>query len=368
MGVARFTNTASRAMYPPQLESGLRGPHLPALDGFRAVAAFLVVGFHFGYTGVPAGLGVLGFFVLSGFLITTLLLKEFDRTATLSLRTFYIRRSLRIFPAFYVYFAFAIGLAVLFGKRVVWPQAISSLLYVNNYYQALMGDPNTSLSHTWSLAIEEQFYLLWPAAFLALARARRLPVALILGIASVWVYRIWLQFGLQANQGYIYEAFDARADHLMIGCLLAVVLWERKAAGFLAYACIRLWTSLFIAAVLVVSVLIENRSGVWYRNTAGFIVNPVCVALLIPQLIAFRENVVWGWLNWSWVRYLGRISYSIYLYQQFVMAPARKLVAGLPQALQFLACAAAVVLAASLSYFFVEKPFLRLKDRFQTRA
>src|SRR5215203_3503971 len=118
---------------------------------------------------VNGGLGVTIFFVLSGFLITWLLLKEEAKWGDVSLRLFYLRRSLRIFPAFYVFWAvIVIGMGVLRHKPVAWPQAISALFYTSNYYQAITGNWQTALFHTWSLAIEEQFYLLWPALFMAL--------------------------------------------------------------------------------------------------------------------------------------------------------------------------------------------------------
>jgi len=147
---------------PDGLVNGLKQSHLPSLDGLRAIAALLVVFMHAGLSWCPGGLGVLAFFVLSGFLITWLLLKEEERFGRISMKLFYIRRSLRIFPAFYVYWLLLIGSLLFFQKRILWGQALSSFFYVNNYYQAILGDPNTGFSHTWSLGIEEQFYLLWP--------------------------------------------------------------------------------------------------------------------------------------------------------------------------------------------------------------
>lgn len=105
---------------PTALARGLSRDELPALDGLRAIAAYLVVVFHFNLPWVPGGLGVLAFFVLSGFLITWLLLKEAERYGDVSLRLFYIRRALRIFPAFYVYAGGLLVALHTFGKRIVW--------------------------------------------------------------------------------------------------------------------------------------------------------------------------------------------------------------------------------------------------------
>ena len=174
---------------------------------------------------MPGGTGVLLFFVLSGFLITWLLLEEASKTGSVSLRNFYARRALRILPAFYVYAAVMLAYLWLRQRPVNYAQLTAALLYVNNYWQGIYGDPNTGFSHTWSLAVEEQFYFLWPALFLLLWRnPARMARFLTAGIVFVWIYRLVLLYGFHVNQGYLYEAFDSRADSLMIGCLLAVLL------------------------------------------------------------------------------------------------------------------------------------------------
>jgi peptidoglycan/LPS O-acetylase OafA/YrhL len=122
-------------------------------------------------------------------------------------------------------------LLVCLRRPLIWPQAFASFFYFNNYYQAIFGNPNTGFSHTWSLAVEEQFYLLWPVLFfLWKDNLRRLIVATISIVIAVWAYRAVLQFGLHVPQGYLYEAFDTRADHLLMGCLLALILGTTKEA------------------------------------------------------------------------------------------------------------------------------------------
>ena len=236
---------------PENLKTGLEMSQLPALDGLRAVAAFLVVFSHIGIYFMPGGLGVLMFFVLSGFLITWLLLKENEKFGNVSLRNFYFRRSLRIFPAFYCYALLYLGLMILLHKKVIWSQAVCALLYVNNYYQAIHGDPNTGLSHTWSLGIEEQFYLLWATAFLLLRKRReRLAWVLVVVIAAIWIHREVLHFLFGVWQGYIYEAFDTRADHLLIGCFLAVVLRSGFLVRFWKAICSHWWIGIGVAFLL----------------------------------------------------------------------------------------------------------------------
>jgi peptidoglycan/LPS O-acetylase OafA/YrhL len=353
---------------PGKLREGLQMRQLPALDAIRAVAAFLVVFYHFSADVIPGGLGVLAFFVLSGFLITWLLLIEAEKFSGISLRLFYLRRSLRIFPAFYCYWVLVIGLLLLLDKRIIWPQVWSSFFYVNNYYQALNGDPSTLLSHTWSLGVEEQFYLLWPAAFALLWRnPRRMISTLVIVIAGVWVHRELLYFVWKVPGGYIYEAFDTRADHLAIGCLLAVVLRTGACAGFWRGLCATPVFSILTFAALVGSVLMANSGIQGYRDSVGFIVDPVLVALLIPQLIAFRETALWRWVNWGWVQYLGRISYSIYLYQQIVPDIVRNVAPAADGPVRLGIQLGVLLVMASGSYWVIEKPFLALKDRYGTR-
>jgi peptidoglycan/LPS O-acetylase OafA/YrhL len=348
---------------PSSLASGLSRKHIPTLDGLRAVAVGLVITLHVGLPS-PGGVGVLMFFVLSGFLITWLLLAEDAVYGRISLRNFYFRRALRIFPAFYAYSGLALLILLALGKRIVWPQVWASLLYVNNYYQAIHGDPNTAFSHTWSLAIEEQFYLTWPALFIAMRRNVPRFVQLIAGlIVVVWVYRALLQFVFHFNQGWIYEAFDTRFDHLLAGCLLAVVLFRARDSAFWARVLAKGWLLALTFASLVASVLLEDCYGAAYRDSIAFIVDPLLVAALIPQLIAQRGRPLVRWLDFTWVRYLGRISYSLYLYQQLEAEPVMKWLAPFPFPIEIAGSCAAVVLTATLSYFLIERPLLRLKDR-----
>jgi peptidoglycan/LPS O-acetylase OafA/YrhL len=349
------------------LASALARPTLPSIDGLRAIAVFLVIFYHLGVPRVNGGLGVLMFFVISGFLITWLLLKEERRWGNISLKLFYTRRTLRIFPAFYCYWLLVTVGFALVGRHVVWPQALASLFYVNNYYQAIAGDPNTALSHTWSLGIEEQFYLLWPVSFLVLRTNARRIRALAVIIGLVWIYRLSLVTLFDVPQDYIYEALDTRADHLLVGCLLATLLFERpRVTAWRALTAGRggaLWVTL---GLLGASSIVATSAGAAYRDTVGFIVDPLLTAALIVQALTLSATSA-AWLNRGWVSYLGRISYSLYLYQQIAMEPAKKALAHFPFAVQIGGAIVAVVVAASLSYYVIEKPFLALKERWGKR-
>jgi peptidoglycan/LPS O-acetylase OafA/YrhL len=306
------------------------------------------------------------FFVLSGFLITWLLLKEEERFGRISLKLFYARRTLRIFPAFYVYWFLVVGLAIIFSRHLVTAQAVCSFLYVNNYYQAIFGDPNTALSHTWSLGVEEQFYLLWPITFLLLRNNHRRIRFLLWSIAAVWLYREFLIFVVHRPQGYIYEAFDTRADHLLIGCVLAVALRER--------VCLRLWRLLvdspsrmwITVTGLVISATLSHFGQAMYRDSLAFIIDPLLAASLIVQGTAYSSAALGKILNWGWMRYLGAISYSIYLYHPLAMGLGEKLFRKVPLLAPVAPVGAvvAVIAVASASYWLLELPLQNLRARF----
>lgn len=344
------------------LQEKLHKSHIPALDGLRAIAVFLVIFYHFGFSRVPGGRGVTAFFVLSGLLITWLLLKENDKTGTISISSFYIRRVRRILPAFYCYCAVLIGLLLLKNHDIPWPHAWSSIFHTSNYYIALSGDPGNGFSHTWSLAIEEQFYILWPLAFLIWRKNPvRLTLYLVGIIGAVWLYRALLVFLFNVDQAYIYAAFDTRLDHLMVGCLLAVSLKRGLLRSFWKAVCSRVYLPLMTVVLLTASIFLGELFYDRYRDVFGFAVEPILFAVLVVQLVSLSSSWLWKWLEWPVLRYLGRISYSLYLYQQITLYPVRKVLASQPVILQLAAAIIFTVIVASASYYFVERPFLNLK-------
>jgi len=347
-----------------RLQSYLSQRVIPSLDGIRAISAFAVVFYHFGFDWVPGATGVTAFFVLSGFLITWLLLAESDRTGTVSFTGFYRRRALRIFPAFYLYLLANVAINLVRDHAMGWPLTISSAAYLSNYYLALTpGHGDHFLGHTWSLAIEEQFYLLWPLAFWLLRRnLRRMTWVLAGTIACIWVYRAVLCAVFHANDSYLYHAFDTRADALLVGCLLAVLAFRGKLEPLLRYACAHAWQPVVTLAVLIAAIYTPFPEYL-YRYTVGYAVQPVIVAVLIVQWIYFSESRGWAWLNSPVIKYLGRLSYPIYLWQQQTVFTARRLTESFPVGVQLIFAVLVTVAFAALSYHVVEVRFLKLKNK-----
>jgi len=341
----------------------LAGRHLPALDGLRACAVLVVMMYHFGFSAVPGYLGVSAFFVLSGFLITWLLLKEFDRSGTVSLRDFYMRRFLRIFPAYYVFLAVSLGLDYVRHDPRVRDIALPGIAYLMNYYNAFHGHPPTSIAHAWSLAIEEQFYLVWPALFLVIARRpRREALAIISGLVLVFAgWRSFLFLTGTAGPAYVYNAFDTRADILAIGCLLA---FASRSVSFQRWSGkLGRWGGLPLITVALL-LLSRMRGSEAYHYSVGFTVDALLLALFIIQVLQLHQRALWRWLDYRPVRYAGAISYPLYLYHILAYGAARKLVPAGPVFVRDGAAIGISLILASVSYYVVERRFMRLKTRF----
>ena len=343
-----------------------RATHLPALDGLRAVAVFTVIVYHFGINAVPGDLGVSAFFVLSGFLITWLLLREHTASGTVSLQRFYTRRVLRIFPAYYAFLAVSFAIDHFRGQPWGTGLGISSLFYLVNYYNALNGHPVTSIAHAWSLGIEEQFYLLWPVLLVVLLRggAGRAARTLAVVIVGVVLWRCVLYMGLHVGSAYVYNAFDTRFDNLAVGCLLALTAGTPQAQAIAA----RLGSSP-LAPFVTLALLVVSRAaiGATYHYTVGFTVDAVLVAVFIVQMLQLYRTNLWSWLESPVVRYLGVISYPLYLWHQWGLGAGHHIHLAGPVG-EFAAGVLACMALASGSYFVVERPFLALKRRFEPTA
>jgi peptidoglycan/LPS O-acetylase OafA/YrhL len=323
----------------------------PSLDGLRAIAVGAVVLFHTWPALFPGGwAGVDLFFVLSGYLITQILVRELEATGAISLKRFYIRRALRLMPALAVLIlAFLAFSAVAENDlRRAGLDALIAATYLTNWARAF-GWGASAIGHTWSLAIEEQFYLVWPLLLIFLMRLSRprLIVSLLLLAAIGW--RLTLYAG-GASVPRIYNGFDTHADPLLIGCLLALA--PRALAGrFAALA-------LLLLAALVL--LMDFKSA--FAQTFGFALVGATGAWLIAA--ASAEGWLKSALSWAPLVFLGKISYGIYLWHFPIIDIGRGHV---PEALLFVLPLLGLACAVG-SYYVVERPFLRLKDRWAAKG
>jgi peptidoglycan/LPS O-acetylase OafA/YrhL len=353
------------------LESLLSQRKIPGLDGVRAIAIALVVIDHLHFHAMRkweeslGRTGVTLFFVLSGFLITWLLLKENGQNGDISLRDFYIRRLLRIFPGFYFFWIAYVGLALIARSHISWGNCIAALFYVNNYYWALIGGGAGGMLLTWSLAVEEQFYIVWPSVFRRMrGHLKGMSIALAGLCVAVLLYRALLVHVFRAPDTYLYAAFDTRMDSLAMGCLLAITIRTGKAIRFVGFVCSHWILPVATFAALAASISISSFFRFSYWNVEGFSVESLFSAMLIVQMVVLGDRMPWKWINWRAVRFIGTISYSLYLYN----AIGPDLVNHSPLGHTFLRAPLGLVaslLLATGSYYIVEKPFLRLKSKYE---
>ena len=379
--------------------------YTPALDGMRAVAIVLVVLFHYpwGHKAFQGGkflggfLGVDVFFVLSGFLITMLLLEERLKNGRIAVRAFYARRALRLFPALAVLLTMALVGHFFFLKKSQRPSVLgvwSLAGYFSNWVQLWRNDPLGPLfGQTWSLAIEEQFYLVFPLVMIGLfalkLRRGALALALALGAAAstAWRVHLWrlptpapsfvdwyaVMTGrlLNATRNPFtawnrwYFGTDSRLDGLFIGASAAALLfWLRPRVTaqvrriLLAVA----WPAMFGAGLLINrAFILEDWVPLWGLTVLAVSVSVVVIAIVLnptslPGKAFSLRPLVW----------IGRRSYAIYLFHQAVYYELGRNRTRLSPPLSFIAQMIAIGLVAELSWRFVESPFMRRKAKFAT--
>ena len=295
---------------------------------------------------VLADLGVRSFFVLSGFLITTLLLRERARRGHISLRGFYLRRSLRIFPAFYAYLGVVVAL-----RAIGWVTAGNAdLAFAATYTMNFHADRAWSVGHLWSLAVEEQFYLLWPVTLVVLRTRGALVVALA-AIAVAPVVRTVLWYRAPELQPLTDQAFPCVFDTLATGCVLAICReWLEGSARYRRVLAARwFWTiPLGCACALVVT-------RPWFSLGISMTLANLGIALTIHRCVSRPVGAVARVLEHPVMIRIGVLSYSLYLWQQlFLNRHSTSWIAAFPVNV---ICA---VVVAVVSYRWIETPGLRI--------
>ncbi|TMQ07351.1 MAG: acyltransferase [Deltaproteobacteria bacterium] len=346
---------------------------IPGLDGLRAVSIAIVLFAHAkGTRGFPdlsdtsvsarrplqlalrvidhvvGDLGVRTFFVISGFLITTLLVSEYRKHGRISLRDFYIRRVYRIFPAFYVYLAvmliaFALGWISLPGEDIAF-----AATYTMNFH----AERAWWLGHLWSLAVEEQFYLLWPLVLLLLRPRRALGFA-VGAIAVAPVLRIIATI-LWPDNRLTDQAFPFVFDALATGCSLALAREELERSSLYVRVLDSQWFW-FLPLACIVALSVQST---WFNLGVGVTLGNLGIALAIHRSVRHPTYAIGRLLETRPFVWIGALSYSLYLWQQpFVNRHADSILNTFP-----IHIAIALVIA-SVSYYLVEQPMLALRAR-----
>ena len=339
----------------------LPNKRIPSLDGLRTISVALVVASHLlplaGYSD-RWNFGMLGvkfFFVISGFLITGLLLKEIDRTDTVNLGKFYFRRTLRIFPPYYFYLL-VLFIFTKYSNDLPQGKFLSPLTYTSNYFA-----PATwNLLHTWSLSVEEQFYLIFP--FVLIFFGRRKIVWILAALILVLPFLRLADYQLFSESGkmWIYYGFHANADGLATGCLFAIFYEKLHKNAFYVKA---LSSRLFVfvpVMLLLINSMIDPRQ---FYLGATFTISNILIALSIDWSITNHDQSRIGTvLNSAPMVQIGVMSYSIYLWQQPFLNHDKILwFNAFPYNL------IGIALFSSISYFLIEKTSLRRRSSIEKR-
>jgi peptidoglycan/LPS O-acetylase OafA/YrhL len=312
--------------------------------------------------------GVFIFFVISGYLITSLLLREQETRGSISLRGFYFRRAMRILPPLYLY----VGVLLLLGwagRLAIYKlDIISALFFFHDYALSMMW----SLEHFWSLSIEEQFYLIWPFVLLYCLRipgpegrrnASKIAIAIILVSPIIRVVSFTVARNTFLHNSY---SFHAHADSLMFGCLLALVQGTPIFERIYLYAT-RIWW--IPPAVIVVSDCLSARYQNYWDFPLGMTVCGVAISFFLLWCVRNPTSAVGRFFNSRAIAHIGVLSYSIYIWQTLflnrdnvsVFGPSLRLLYTFPFSW------IAILVVAELSYNVVEKPSLRLRNYFMKR-
>lgn len=351
--------------------SARKSGYLPTLDGWRALAVFAVIAYHdrvFGLGRLNDGLvhrfGFLGvdlFFAISGLLICSRLLEEEQRGQGIKLKGFYIRRFLRILPPATAYLLMLIPLGVL--HVIAWSTKawLAAMFFYRNYYSAWTGTDGISpyTNHFWSLSVEEHFYLFLPALLILFPKARGWLLGLVALASLAWTEIVHLVPALLTKMGG--EFADRRTEFHLTGIVFAALLAELLTRAAIRQWCLRwvtpVWTILGFAIAL----------GITHHFGEGFgarVIVPLAFPLVVLSTVLHPESILGRGLELAPLRFLGKVSYSIYLWQQLFFTGSHERAGGVLGYLQWhpfnliatLACAFA-------SYYLLEKPFMRLGHR-----
>jgi peptidoglycan/LPS O-acetylase OafA/YrhL len=346
--------------------------HIPSLDGIRGLAALMVFLSHAAFPRqIPGGFGVTVFFFLSGYLITTLLRREYEGTGAISLRNFYLRRVYRILPPMYIVLTAAVLLDVagVFNSSMSLAGVLAQYAHLGNYWLVNFGQeglaPATSIM--WSLAVEEHFYLLFPLALGLLYRrfdSRGIARILLAVCGLVLLWRACLVYFLGYGHDYTYVATDTRLDSLLYGCILGV--WsnpamdrEQKTFGK------GTWLALLAVSFVILMFTFVYRSES-FREVFRYSLQGIGLFSIFYCAVRFHHWKAFAWLETRPMRALGLISYTFYLVHVPVLLLVKKYVA-LPM---YPRAAIGFVITVALSaamYFFVERHMAALRRRLHQR-
>ena len=339
--------------------NSLRDKHIKSLDGIRAISILIVLGRHFKIPCFVGGLGVSVFFFISGFLITTILLRK---GTDFSIKHFYMRRILRLLPALYVFMIVSSIIYCIWFSKFNLNEIIAGLFYYYNYFLIYI-NKSVGLTYNfylplWSLSVEEHYYIFYPILLKILNKSKVsiLKVFIVLNII-IFFWKLLLLYYLNADHNYLYYATDCKVDMIIFGCILAILTKEHNKLANVLDSKLLFYVSFFSIPAIY---LLKNREFV---DVVGTTFIGVCFIVIFYNLI-FSNNLIKikQLLENNIMCFIGKISYSLYLWHLFCIFICYNLIDNffLKNLLALISCFS----IASVSYLFVEKPFMNIKKKF----
>ncbi len=315
---------------------------------------------------VPGGFGVTIFFFLSGYLITTLLTREWDRYGSIAQAAFYLRRIVRLGPPILLALCVSLLLAALgWAEGQIDLMTITSqVLFYYNYFSLYGDDPATvdGLGILWSLAVEEHFYLIWPTVFILLV-SRAFEIRYLIGfLVAVLLWRGIRYFGFGSSEWTIYISTDTRLDSLLYGCLLAMLVWRGHADRlFNAALHMRVIWIVIAVGMLLVSFLVSDDA---FRSIPRYSLQGLALMPIFYYAVTQPSDIWFRPLNWVAVRRIGQWSFTIYLIHFVIINSLifNEIAAPGDLSLVVLSAVLSIILAAA-TYRWIEKPLHPLRRR-----
>ncbi|MGB4100938.1 MAG: acyltransferase [Alphaproteobacteria bacterium] len=374
------TADASGSVAQAQITATLRGKNLPALDGLRAMSIGLVLVSHAGLQNfVPGGLGVVTFFVISGFLISRLMIEEIDASGELNIKKFYIRRVLRLFPALALFLLIFVPIIQAAGVLITGTHVASALLYFTNYYYIYIGYAVFSpIPILWSLAVEEHFYIFFP--FIMRRFRTRFKTLLFWLMATAFFVLLWRLYlnaacsGVDASADFcglpdgsrIYKGTDSIGDCIIYGIIASLLL---RLYPTQTQRLIMNPVTFYASGVVLLFTLLFRDPD--FRETLRYSLQAISLAIIVVNVALGGMPFFTRIFSHPVLVEIGRWSYALYLFHFGIMmcmgayTQNRDIFSGsMDIAIYFVASLS----SAAAVYYLVERPMQALRHKFGSRA
>jgi peptidoglycan/LPS O-acetylase OafA/YrhL len=344
--------------------------YIPALDGMRGISIILVFIAHLGFDHiVPGGLGVTLFFFISGYIITLVLINEYQKMGNVNLKQFYTGRILRLYPPLLFMLTLVIPYLVIINYHIKVSEILACLLYYENYYFFYVSKGHLTLGILWSLAVEEHFYLLYPLMFLSFIRNTK-------ALATIFIVLMLVALGIRLDgymqfkhlpddlEPYCYLLTHTRFDSILFGCMAAVLLNSRWVSFYKNTLSNK---TLFILSFLAQAACLVIRDPM-FRYTLRYTLQGISFFILVPAIINTESyTTIRNALSNKILVAIGKVSYSVYLLHMLVLKALDFLPTQGHPYLYYACCIIGTALLSTFCYYVIERPIYRFRRGLHTR-